>query len=275
MVRKAYRSKSRFGFTFSRGMDLCCVAGGDRLDGAAVKGTLWCLHGAVGQASAWRGFTVSDWGVKRVDLWRFLACCPMSLSGFGRALNEEADGGRRSGVAGKRVLVGYSMGARLALHALLEGGPWDAAVLVGPHPGLERDAERVSRREQDADWAARAIAGDWPEFLRAWNGQPLLASSAAGDPAPELRRREVARSFVDWSLGAQEPLWSRLAEIRCPVLWCAGEHDPKFRALGERATALLPAGELWVAPGAGHRVPWDAPEAFRAKVREFLEQVIS
>jgi pimeloyl-ACP methyl ester carboxylesterase len=32
---------------------------------------------------------------------------------------------------------------------------------------------------------------------------------------------------------------------------------------------------LWVVPGAGHRVPWDAPEAFAAKVGEFLERVRS
>lgn len=275
MVRRAHRPGPGFGFTFPHGMNLCCAAGRDRVDGAAVKGILWCLHGAVGHASAWRGLAVSDWGVKRVDLWRFLACCPMSLPAFGRALNEEAGGGLRSGEGGKRVLVGYSMGARLALHALLSGGPWDAAILIGPHPGLESEEERVSRRELDAGWAARAMTGDWADFLRAWNEQPLLASSAAADPAPELRRREVARSFVDWSLGAQESLWSRLADIHCPVLWCAGERDPKFLALGKRATVLLPAGELWVAPGAGHRVPWDAPQAFHAKVREFLEQVVS
>jgi 2-succinyl-6-hydroxy-2,4-cyclohexadiene-1-carboxylate synthase len=274
MVPPAHRRKPRFGFTFSRGVDLCCVAVSDRLDRAAVKGSLWCLHGAVGQASGWRGLAVPGWGVKRVDLWRFLSCCPMTLPGFGRALNDEAVGGGRSGAEGRRVLVGYSMGARLALHALLDGGPWDAAVLVGPHPGLEDPQARAARRELDAGWAGRAMSGDWREFLRTWNEQPLFAESAEGEPAPELRRREVARSFIDWSLGAQEPLWPRLAEITCPVLWCAGERDPKFRALGERATGLLPAGELWVAPGSGHRVPWDAAEAFRAKVREFLERVI-
>ena len=55
-----------------------------------------------------------------------------------------------------------------------------------------------------------------------------------------MRRREIARSFVDWSLGAQEPLWDRLHEITIPVLWVAGENDAKFRALAERAVALIP-----------------------------------
>jgi 2-succinyl-6-hydroxy-2,4-cyclohexadiene-1-carboxylate synthase len=167
------------------------------------------------------------------------------------------------------------MGARLGLHALLDGGPWDAAVLVAPHPGLESEAERVARRESDAEWAGRALRGEWRDFLAAWNAQPLLAASEARPPVAEARRREVARSFVDWSLGAQEPLWDRLGEIHCPVLWCVGERDGKFRALAERAVGLLPRGELWVAPEAGHRVPWDAPEAFAARVGEFLERLRS
>lgn len=250
-----------------------------------VKGTLWCLHGAVGQAGDWQGFAVPGWAVKRVDLWRFLACCPMTMPEFGRALNEEAMGAGRSeagdfpshqpSTSSRRVLVAYSMGARLALHALLDGGPWDAAVLVAPHPGLETEGERSARRASDAEWGSRALAGEWREFLAAWNAQPVLAASGVRPPASDLRRREVARSFVDWSLGAQEPLWERLSAIECPVLWCVGEQDAKFRALGERAAGLLPHGELWVAPRAGHRVPWDAPEAFREKAGEFLERVIS
>jgi 2-succinyl-6-hydroxy-2,4-cyclohexadiene-1-carboxylate synthase len=271
-----------------------------------VKGTLWCLHGAVGQAADWQGFGVPEWGVKRVDLWRFLDCCPMTMPDFGRALNAEAaaagaaDGrwqmadGRPEPTAPdpavrdlpstsyhppstitRSVLVAYSMGARLALHALLDGGPWDAAVLVAPHPGLESETERAARRESDAAWAGRALTGDWREFLALWNAQPVLADSKRLPPVSDLRRREVARSFIDWSLGAQEPLWERLGGIRCPVLWCVGERDGKFRALADRALPLLPRGELWVAPDAGHRVPWDAPEAFAAKVGEFLERALS
>ncbi len=235
-----------------------------------MKGTLWCLHGAVGMAADWQGFSVPGWAVKRVDLWRFLDCCPMTMPEFGRALNTEA-----KAEAGKKILLGYSMGARLALQSLLQGGPWDAAVLVAPHPGLESERERAARREADAEWGSLALSGKWEEFLERWEDQPVLGGS--GFPADRRslvgRRREVARSFIDWSLGAQDPVWEKLGGIACPVLWCAGERDAKFRALAERAVPGLPEGELWIAPGSGHRVPWEAPEAFRAKVGEFLERV--
>lgn len=235
-----------------------------------MKGTLWCLHGAVGQAADWREFAIPGWSVKRVDLWRFLDCQPMSLPAFGRALNAEA-----AATADRKVLVGYSMGARLALHALIDQGPWDAAVLIAPHPGLATEAERSARREADAAWAALALTGEWRDFLATWNAQSVLAASRPLSPAPEGRRREIARSFIDWSLGTQEPLWEKLQDIHTPILWCTGELDPKFSTLADRATERLPHVEAWSAPGAGHRLPWDAPEAFPARVREFLERVLS
>ncbi len=268
-----------------------------------MKGTIWCLHGAVGMAEDWRGFSVPGWAVKRVDLWRFLDCCPMGMAAFGKALNEEA-----AAVSGRKVLLGYSMGGRLGLHALLgeAGGgspprrpaasrrshPWDAAVMVSAHPGLESRDERVARREKDAEWAARALKGEWQSFLGEWEGQPVLkdGGSRIADCGLEMadraklegRRRSVARSFVDWSLGAQEPLWGRLEEIACPLLWVAGERDGKFRGLIEEAcrraaaTTACPEPEQrsWIAPGAGHRVPWESA-AFPAKVGEFLERAVS
>ncbi|MFD0895074.1 alpha/beta fold hydrolase [Luteolibacter ambystomatis] len=237
-----------------------------------MKGTVWCLHGAVGQAADWSGFTVPGFSIRRVDLWRFLDCCPMSMPDFGRALNEEA---RR--VSGPNILLGYSMGGRLALHSLLaDDSPWDAAIIVSAHPGLESEAERSARRESDAVWAAKALRGEWPDFLAEWNAQPVLGGANPGMADRRLlaqRRREVGRSFVDWSLGAQQSLWDRLPEIRRPVLWICGECDAKFRALAERAVPLLFQGTLEIIPDAGHRVPWENPGIFGMAVEQWLQSI--
>lgn len=234
-----------------------------------MKGTIWCLHGAVGQAADWQGFSVPGWVVRRVDLWRFVACCPMPIAEFGRALNEEA-----RATPGPRVLLGYSMGGRLALHALLEkDSPWDAAIIVSAHPGLESEEERSARRIRDSEWAARALQMDWRDFLTAWNAQPVLGGEVAGMADRRLlasRNQEVARSFMDWSLGAQEPLWDRLSEIRVPLRWVVGGRDEKFRQLGERAVSRIPDAGLTVVEKAAHRVPWEAAEEFSGVVGEFL-----
>jgi 2-succinyl-6-hydroxy-2,4-cyclohexadiene-1-carboxylate synthase len=241
----------------------------ERREAGAVD--CWCLHGAVGLAADWRGVgkRLAEHGVgtRAVDLWRFLDCAPMPLPEFGTALSAEAAGEvfRGSG----RMLAGYSMGGRLALHALLaDASPWQAAVIISAHPGLEGEDERAARRAHDAEWAMRALAGDWGAFLNDWNAQPVLAGGTpAFDDASRAsrlmpRRREIARSFVDWSLGGQEPLWDRLPEIRVPVLWITGANDPKFTDLAARACALMPAASHVVIEGAGHRVPWDQEVAF-------------
>lgn len=237
--------------------------------GESCRGTLWCLHGAVGEAADWSGFSPGGLAVRAVDLWRFLACRAMPMPDFGAALNAEA-----AAWAGPRVLLGYSMGGRLALHSLLDGGgaPWAAAVIVSAHPGLEDEAERAARRESDVEWGALALR-DWEGFLAAWQAQPVLGGPACFERMRlAVRKREVARSFIDWSLGAQEPLWRRLGEIKVPVLWVSGEQDAKFSMLARRAVGLLPRGEWWQAPGAGHRVPWEAPRPFADRVAEFLER---
>jgi 2-succinyl-6-hydroxy-2,4-cyclohexadiene-1-carboxylate synthase len=237
----------------------------------------WCLHGAAGIAADWRGFGKSlagaGIGSRAVDLWRFLDCCPMPLPDFGKALNADAGGEvfRGSG----RVLLGYSMGGRMALHALLENPhPWQAAVIVSAHPGLEHEAERIARRTSDAEWATRALAGNWQDFLTKWNAQPVLGAAPMRDAQASsglvMRRREIARSFVDWSLGAQEPLWGRLAEIAIPVLWIAGAKDPKYVELAKRAVSQMPNAHFAIAPGAGHRVPWEAEGWFSDQVTHFL-----
>lgn len=238
----------------------------------------WCLHGAVGTAADWRPFSKTlagkGIGTRAVDLWRFLDCGPMSLPEFGTALTADANGSVFRGTG--RSLLGYSMGGRMALHSLLEPGhPWQAAVIVSAHPGLEDPSEKAARRAGDAEWATRSLAGNWQQFLDAWNAQPILGGGPPRDPQASsqliMRRREIARSFVDWSLGVQEPLWDRLGEISIPVLWIAGENDPKFAALGERAVSLMPSATFVAAPGAGHRVPWEAPEWFAEQVSRFLK----
>lgn len=235
---------------------------------------IWALHGAVGMAADWRGFALEmrdahgELGeVRRLDLWRFLDCCPMPLEKFGATLAAEIER-----IDPAPVLLGYSMGGRLALHALLARPDlWKAAVIVSAHPGLEDESARKARREKDATWSALALKGDWPGFLNQWNAQGVLGGGAMPDRTSlKSRRASVARSFIDWSLGAQQDLSPRMQEIPCPVLWLTGERDEKFTKAGQSAVPFLPRGEHQVITGCGHRVPWEKPPEFAASCQRFF-----
>lgn len=231
-------------------------------DETVLSTEFWCLHGAVGAASDWRslasGFAKHGISTRAVDLWRFLQCESVTMPEFGKRLNADAEG--EVSRSQRRILIGYSMGGRLALHALLENGPWDAAVIISANPGLRDPQEIAERRSQDAHWATRALTESWSDFLSAWSNQPILGGALRDEREDKKliqRRREIARSFVDWSVANQKNLWERLTEIKIPVLWIAGESDVKFSAIAREAAAISPNFSLAIASSTGHRVPWE------------------
>ncbi len=238
---------------------------------------IYALHGAVGHADDWKNIASSLAGsdgvrMSRVDLWRYLMCCPMSLTEFAAAFNKEVMAQTKHSDE-KPVLLGYSMGGRLALHVLLDNPSlWGGAVIVSAHTGIDV-SERSARLASDAEWAAKAIKGEWKTFVEEWNGQGVLDNDVMPNRNNlEQRRQPVARSFMDWSLGQQEDLLENLGseEISCPVLWVVGEGDQKFTQVGKKAVARIPSAELKVMSGAGHRVPWENSEAFASLLGDWL-----
>lgn len=237
---------------------------------------VWCLHGAVGEPNDWedlRGRLVGS--SEAIDLHRFLDEGDCSFDAFAEQLCVEAKQGSQ-----RPVLLGYSLGGRLALHALAHDPDcWRGAIVVSAHPGIPGgDQEgRIARMAQDAEWAAMLLAGNWSAFLDRWNRQPVLQGELDlpwGDRAGlERRQVAVARSFVNWSLGRQEDHRGCFRQWELPVQWVVGERDEKFAALGREAVSLLPRAQLAVAENCGHRVPWEDPEWFAEQVNRFLESL--
>jgi 2-succinyl-6-hydroxy-2,4-cyclohexadiene-1-carboxylate synthase len=171
------------------------------------------------------------------------------------------------------VIVGYSHGARLALHIALDH-PKNVLglVLVSSHFGLDTEADRAARRQQDEVWAKRFEFENWQDTLLAWNAQPTLAASRPNKVSEaSFDRRKLAQSLRLQGLGSMQSLWSRLTSVQCPCMLVVGERDQKFTELAKRAALLLPNSVVAVIAGAGHRVLLDAPEAFAAQVTRALK----
>jgi 2-succinyl-6-hydroxy-2,4-cyclohexadiene-1-carboxylate synthase len=162
------------------------------------------------------------------------------------------------------VLLGYSMGGRRALQ-LLEARRFEKAIIVSA--GLNATDE--ARKLRDEEWARRFETEEWGSLMRAWNAQAVFGGHVVERREEDYDRAELARQLREWSPAVLPP--PRLESIDTPVLWIAGERDPKYVDIARTAFGRLPHAELWICPGAGHRVPWEQPAAFVSRLRDFLE----
>jgi 2-succinyl-6-hydroxy-2,4-cyclohexadiene-1-carboxylate synthase len=163
------------------------------------------------------------------------------------------------------ALCGYSLGGRVALHVAL-GAPERISrlVLVSCSPGIEDDGERAARQIADLRLAEELEQIPFEQFIEQWRAQPLFADDPpeVGELAREDQRRNEPHALANvmrgLGTGEMAPLWARLGELPMPTTVVAGERDVKFRAIGERMVALMPAAELVVIPG-GHALALESP----------------
>jgi 2-succinyl-6-hydroxy-2,4-cyclohexadiene-1-carboxylate synthase len=176
--------------------------------------------------------------------------------------------------AGTATYVGYSMGGRVALHAAL-AHPTKVRrlVLIGATAGIDDPAERAARRAADEQLARRIETEPLGDFIDSWLTNPLFAGLPAEAAQRDDRLRNtpagLASSLRLCGTGTQESLWQRLGEITVPTLVLAGEHDAKFRALGERLADGIADSRLCVIGGSGHSVHLEQPEATVDAIVEF------
>lgn len=176
---------------------------------------------------------------------------------------------------GRTTYVGYSMGARVALHlALAHPELVERLVLIGGTPGLRSDAERRDRRAADEELASKLESEGLEQFLDRWLANPLFAGLRPDAANREDRMRStvqgLAASLRRCGTGMQDDLWPRLRELQMPVFLMAGALDTKFAAIAEEMSTYIGHAEVALVPGAGHTAHLEQPSAFLALLRNWL-----
>ena len=194
----------------------------------------------------------------------------------GISLSLQETGDELADIAFGKVLVGYSMGARMSLHAAIQHpDALTGLVLVSGTPGIENDSERAARVRADEELASRIESIGTPAFLQEWIRQPLFAKSKFSNEEIQDRFRNtpasLATSLRTCGTGQQESLWVHLAEINIPVLLICGARDEKFTEIAKRMNQLIPHSTLRVLDKAGHNAHLDQPEAFAQAVNWWLQ----
>lgn len=178
------------------------------------------------------------------------------------------------------VLVGYSMGARIALHtALQHPEKVTALVLVSGTAGIDSVEERESRRTSDESLANKIADIGVPAFIDEWLSNPMFQGLSRELADIQSRCSNSAEGLGDSlrfaGTGTQETLWNQLHLLNIPVLLVVGENDKKFSELGNRMSSLLPQCELHVMKNVGHTCHLEDVSTFAAILQQWLLRVQS
>ena len=179
-------------------------------------------------------------------------------------------------------LLGYSMGARLALtYAIGRQEVINSLVLIGGTAGIANDEDRQLRSTQDSRIAADIEEFGLEQFVHYWENRPIFASQKSLPLEKQERMRRIRLGHRTHGLanhlrmagtGAMDSLWHKLGDLRIPVLLIAGEMDQKFIEIAEHMKEKIPNSEIKIIGDAGHATHYENPEETSDVIIRFLQK---
>jgi 2-succinyl-6-hydroxy-2,4-cyclohexadiene-1-carboxylate synthase len=227
---------------------------------------LWAIPGFLGLPT--------DWSSLSIDHLRALGLFDFPWSNFNEwAQQLNAKVKKHSSPA---LLMGYSLGGRLALHTLIQNPSlWKAAIIISAHTGLNQTALKQERLLQDEKWAQSFETDSWEKVIEKWNRQGVFSQDTFqfNRQEKDYQRTQVANLLKNASLGRQEDLRESIQKLPMPLLWVTGEKDSYYCKMAHGLTFQNPLSTCVYLPQAGHRVPWEQPIAFKQILEAFIQKV--
>lgn len=171
----------------------------------------------------------------------------------------------------KNIVIGYSMGGRLALYGLeASGNLIDQIIVVSANTGF-RDGyselvtssqERVDRWFNDTKWADLFLKAPWEEVLRNWNAQSVFGISANEPQRQEKNysRHKLSLALTNWSLAQQKDMRPVLKDHLEKVQWLVGENDEKYVEIAQNLEDDIEGFSFLIIPGTSHRILFEKPQ---------------
>lgn len=176
------------------------------------------------------------------------------------------------------VLLGYSMGGRLAMrYALRNRSQISALIIESSSTGFIDPADREDRIKRDHLLASR-ILNNKNEFFAAWNRLPLFSSPDDAPKEPIIRLNKLqleqnpvglANNLIGFGAGTLMPVSAKKLDV--PTLVITGGLDHKYTEMWKTECLSINTAKHLVIEGAGHRVHLDRPDAYIHQINNFLE----
>ncbi len=177
---------------------------------------------------------------------------------------------------GSAVYLGYSMGARICLHAAIQHPTKvQALVLISGTAGIIDPIQRQHRQDADNELADHVEKVGTREFISEWLSKPMFA--LLPDNPQDIAQRctntaiSLATSLRMCGTGTQESLWDKLPTLSIPVLLLAGAHDEAFCQHARRMQELIGSNAIvHIVQDAGHSVHLEQPQITAQLVCDWL-----
>ncbi|MGF1755172.1 2-succinyl-6-hydroxy-2,4-cyclohexadiene-1-carboxylate synthase [Vibrio makurazakiensis] len=171
------------------------------------------------------------------------------------------------------IVVGYSLGGRLAMYSLAHGY-FDSLNLIklvveAGNFGLETEEEKAQRLVNDTKWAIRFAQHPIDEVLSDWYQQSVFSSLNHEQRQTLVLKRSgnlgvsVANMLLSTSLAKQPDLRATLNAYQHLIHYVCGKKDQKFIDL-----ATLSGFEFSEVDFAGHNVHFEQPEQFSDVIKQ-------
>jgi len=240
---------------------------------------IWCLHGSLQTALVWKpiGNAIeSEFGSVQVEAVNLYENEYESFGDWREQFYEKVEEQTKGEPS---LLLGYSMGGRLAMNACVHRPSlWSGVIAVGADPGLISDDARSKQLQKDLEWARRFRTEDIQELLVEWDELPVFCgrSNCASREISELDSEKISRFFDVFSKARQGNMLPMLRKLKTPpLLYISGCDDIKYTKIGQDLAAHCMQVRHQIIPNAGHRVPWESQDAFISEVSVFIDAVLN
>lgn len=152
-------------------------------------------------------------------------------------------------------LVGYSMGARLAVAAAVRNpARVSRALFLSGNPSLASE-EFAARESMEQDWAGKFLKQNWNEIERAWDDQPVFTNAQKLErrKSPEMRET-LGLSLTRWSPRLHPFTRDDLKSLPSRMEWAFGALDQKYLEVAKSLQELPVQGQITLVDGCGHRL---------------------